>query len=188
MNSRLILASESPRRRQLLSVLGYDFESMASHADETLPAGAGPVRAVRTLAVRKARAVAGVRPDAVVIGADTMVVCGKSILGKPADAADAVRMLGLLSGRSHRVLTGLCVIGKGREICAVEETKVTFTRLTARDMAAYAATGEPLGKAGGYAIQGAAGKFIRRIEGCYFNVVGLPLATLDRMLGELLGD
>ena len=182
MSTRLILASASPRRRQLLSMLDYEFEVVASRSDESLPPETGPAEAARLLARRKARAVADLYPDAVVVGADTMVVCGDRILGKPADEADAARMLSMLSGRSHRVLTGLCVLGGGREQTAVEETGVYFIPLTAEAVAAYVATGEPLDKAGAYAIQGGAGKFVRRIEGCYYNVGGLPLATLDRML------
>lgn len=184
MSVPLILASQSPRRRQLLSMLGYPFEVMDSGADETLPEGAEPAEAARTLAVRKAGAAAARRPDAIVIGADTMVVCGRHILGKPADKEDAGRMLSMLSGRSHRVLTGVCVLGGGKRRTAVEETRVFFTRLSPADIEAYVATGEPMDKAGAYAIQGGAGRYIRRIEGCWYNVVGLPLATLDGMLRD----
>lgn len=186
-NLHLVLASESPRRRQLLSMLGYDFEVAVPGIDETIPPDAKPAEAARALAIRKTREVAKRMPtDAVVIGADTIVVYRDRILGKPTDADDAVRMLSLLSGRSHRVITGLCVKRGGRELSTAEETRVFFTPLTIEQKQAYVATGEPLDKAGAYAIQGGAGKFIRRIEGCYYNVVGLPLSALNRMLRSII--
>jgi len=184
----LVLASQSPRRRQLLSMLGYEFEVASPQINETILPGANPAEAARELAIRKTREVAWRMPaDAVIIGADTIVVYRDRILGKPADADEAVRMLSVLSGRSHLVITGLCVKRGGQELTAAEETKVFFTGLTPEDIRDYVATGEPMDKAGAYGIQGGAGKFIRRIEGCYYNVVGLPLSTLNGMLRSVIG-
>lgn len=183
---RIILASESPRRIALMSMLGYEFEAVASGADETVPEDVDPTEAAVLLACRKARAVAARYPHAVVVGADTLVICGRTILGKPADEDEALCMLEMLSGRSHRVITGLCAIADDCERQAAEVTRVFFSDMTPEQRRAYVATGEPFDKAGAYGIQGSAGRFIRRIEGCYNNVVGLPLAALDSLIGPLL--
>ncbi|NLG37422.1 MAG: septum formation protein Maf [Clostridiales bacterium] len=169
-----------------MSMLGYEFEAVASGADETIPAGVDPTEAAALLAYRKAMAVAARYKNALVIGADTLVVCGRTLLGKPTDESDALRMLEMLSGRSHRVITGLYAVADDRERQAVEVTRVFFTDTTLEQRRVYVATGEPFDKAGAYGIQGNAGRFIRRIEGCYYNVVGLPLAALDSLIGPLL--
>ncbi len=187
---RLILASTSPRRRDLLGLLGLPFEVVASRYDESLlpPDGLAPPEYVTRLASGKASEVAArTGGDALVIGADTTVILDGATLNKPADAGDARRMLRLLSGRTHRVYTGLCLIpvedgvaGAARTDHAV--TDVTFDTLTEETIAAYVAGGEPLDKAGAYGIQGKALSFIPGIRGDYFNVVGLPVFLLCKML------
>ncbi len=176
----LILASASPRRRELLRRAGLRFRVRPSHADETALPGETPRRHVRRLAQEKARAVW--RPGEYVLGADTIVVIDNRILGKPRDARDAARMLRLLSGRSHRVLTGVCLLTPAGARTEVAETRVWFRRLTRREIAEYVASGEPLDKAGAYAIQGLASRFVERIDGCYANVVGLPVARVYGLL------
>jgi len=181
-----VLASASPRRRELLGLLGIPFTVRPVDIDETQRPEETPEALVRRLAGGKAAAGAvAVAADAsgpVVIGADTIVVADGQVLGKPADDGDARRMLGLLSGRSHRVLTGVVVRIGGSATTAVEETAVAFCELTAADIDWYLASGEHRGKAGAYGIQGVAGVFVTRIEGSFTNVVGLPLATLRPML------
>lgn len=182
--SKLILASASPRRRQLLAGLGLPFEAIAVELDEQGVNEPTPDRLVRRLAVEKAERVARQRPDAIVIGADTVVVHGGEVLGKPRDASDAVTMLRRLSGQTHHVYTGVAVVcqAEGRELVEHEVTAVTFGELTPRAIERYVASGEPLDKAGAYGIQGVGATLVRRVEGCYFNVVGLPLYRLARML------
>ena len=178
----LILASTSPRRRELLGLLGLPFEVVASRYDESLlpPDGLTPDEYVTRLAFGKASEVAArTEGDALVIGADTTVILDGQTLNKPADAADACRMLRLLSGRTHQVYTGLCLIAVQhgvRENAQTDHavTDVTFDTLADETIAAYVATGEPLDKAGAYGIQGKALSFIPGIQGDYFNVVGLP--------------
>ena len=189
---RLILASASPRRAEILRQAGIPFRVVRTSVDESPRRGESPARLAARLAREKALAASRrVRGPAIILGADTVVVAGHRILGKPASHADARRMLRLLSGRTHRVLTAFALLHlahrarRPRILSAVESTRVTFAPLTARQIAAYASTGEPMGKAGAYAIQGRAGKFVTRIEGCYFNVVGLPLARLCRLLHTL---
>ena len=148
------------------------------------PPGASPVELVRAHAQGKARSVAGDADDRPVLGVDTTVVLDGAVYGKPADAGDAERMLEALSGRTHVVLSGLCLVTPGWEELAHDETRVTFRPLTARDLAAYVASGEWEGRAGGYAIQGLGGALVERIEGDYLNVVGLPGALLVRLLAE----
>jgi septum formation protein len=187
MTPRLILASTSPRRRELLSLLGLPVEVIGSRYDEALidPSGMAPPEYVMQLARGKAEEVAGrMDGDALVIGADTTVVLDGQFLNKPADAADARRMLRALSGRTHEVYTGLCLIRGGTLITDFARTEVVFDALSDEVIAAYVATGEPLDKAGAYGIQGKALSFIPQIHGDYFNVVGLPLFLLCRMLGE----
>ena len=189
---RLILASTSPRRRELLGLLGLPFEVVASRYDEAAlaPEGLTPDEYVTRLATGKASEVAA-RTDgeALIIGADTTVVLDGATLNKPADAEDARRMLRLLSGRTHQVYTGLCLIAVKGGITGEAETDhavtdVTFDTLSDDTIAAYAATGEPLDKAGAYGIQGKAVSFIPGIRGDYFNVVGLPLFLLGKMLSQ----
>ncbi|HEV2136532.1 MAG TPA: Maf family protein [Terracidiphilus sp.] len=185
----LILASASPRRRELLAQAGYRFEVRPAHIPEDPRPGEEPITYVVRLAREKAEAVyrelaardctAG---GLAVLGADTTVVVDGEILAKPEDEADAARMLRRLSGRTHRVITGVALAtAEGTEVAA-EVTAVRFVALAEKEIAAYVATGEPMDKAGAYAIQGGAAKWIPRIEGCYFNVVGLPLALVTAML------
>ncbi len=185
---RLILASASPRRAEILRHAGFSFVVRPCRVDESIRGGESAARHVARLAREKALACAKrVSGPAIILGADTVVVLGRHILGKPSSPANARHMLRLLSGRTHRVLTGIALLrlasdGRTRVLSAVESTRVTFAPLGAREIAAYVSSGEPMGKAGAYAIQGRAGRFVTRIEGCYFNVVGLPLSRLCRML------
>lgn len=197
----LILASASPRRRELLAQAGYAFQVRPAHVNEDVRAGEDAIAYVARLAREKAQTVFEATGDAtaVVLGADTTVTVDGQILAKPEDEADAARMLRMLSGRTHRVMTGVAVAtGSGgvdlppgtpehrvltpRVEVAVEVTGVRFVTLSDEEIAAYVATGEPMDKAGAYAIQGRAGRWIPRVEGCYFNVVGLPLALVTTML------
>jgi len=177
----LILASSSPRRIELTRLLGFAFDVDPSDVDETIEE-ATPETTVCRLAERKARRVAGRHPQGIVIGADTVVAMGDRILGKPIDRNAAVAAIRSLSGRTHDVHTGLCVI-RGEEIVTdVATTHVTFRPLDEMEIQAYADTDEPYDKAGAYGIQGKAAVFVDRIEGCYYNVVGLPVSRLYRML------
>lgn len=182
---RLILASASPRRADLLRSAGIPFEVYPVDVDETFHIDERPEQAVARLAEAKTRRCASNHPDSVVLGADTTVVVDGQALGKPVDAADAARMLRLLSGQTHEVLTGICLSWLGRQLVGVESTRVRMVQLTEPDVAWYVASGEPLDKAGGYAIQGLASRFIDRIEGSYTNVVGLPVARVYGLLNEL---
>jgi septum formation protein len=186
----LILASASPRRRELLALAGFTFDVAPADVPEIRKPGEDPIRFVTRLAREKAEAVISreaVPPDALILGADTIVLLDEEVLGKPQDAADAARMLRLLSGRTHQVITGVC-LAKGRERQrAAEVTFVRFTTLSDEEIGAYVATGEPLDKAGAYAIQGRAGRWVPRIHGCYFNVVGLPLALVSSMIEAMQG-
>jgi septum formation protein len=188
--TRLILASASPRRRELLAQAGYTFEVITADVPEVRKPGEDPIRFVTRLAREKAEAVIsrdGVPPDILVLGADTIVLLDEEVLGKPRDEADAARMLRLLAGRTHQVITGVC-LAKGRERQrAAEVTFVRFTTLSDEEIEAYVATGEPMDKAGAYAIQGRAGRWVPRIHGCYFNVVGLPLALVSSMIEAMQG-
>jgi septum formation protein len=185
---RLILASASPRRRELLKQAGFTFEVRPAHVNEDPYPDEDPVAYVVRLARHKAQSVlAEISSDApaqsaVVLGADTTVTLDGHILAKPEDAADAARMLRMLSGRTHRVITGVAVASATGTEVAAEITGVQFLTLTDEEIDAYIATGEPMDKAGAYGIQGYAAKWIPRIEGCYFNVVGLPLALVSTML------
>jgi nucleoside triphosphate pyrophosphatase len=180
-----ILASASPRRRELLGQAGFTFEVVPADVSEVQQPGEDPIHFVTRLAREKAESVAATHaltPDTLVLGADTIVVVDEEILGKPKDEADAGRMLRLLSGKTHQVITGVC-LAKGRERQrAAEVTFVRFNTLSDPEIDAYVATGEPLDKAGAYAIQGRAGRWVPRIHGCYFNVVGLPLALVSSMI------
>lgn len=186
----LILASASPRRRELLTQAGFSFQVQSIPIDETRHAGEDSIALVQRLAHEKADAVFRHRQrandpqmDALqVLGADTVVVCDSEILGKPKDDADAARMLRLLSGRTHQVVTGVCVLSRANAQVASEATQVTMNTISDEEIAAYIATGEPKDKAGAYAIQGRASRWIPRISGCYFNVVGLPIALVSSMV------
>jgi septum formation protein len=178
----LVLASASPRRQELLRNAGINFEVQPSHiAEDPLP-GESAKDCAERLAREKALAIAGQRPHDFVLGADTVVVVEGQILGKPSDAADAARMLGLLSGRKHQVITGACLAVSGQWSVASETTLVTMSELSDQEITDYVASGEPMDKAGAYAIQGVASRWIPRIEGNYSNVVGLPVALVWRML------
>jgi septum formation protein len=178
----LILASLSPRRRELLGLITPDFITVDPAVEESLPADTSPRDAVRLLALRKAAQVARDYPEDTVIGADTVVVLGDRLLGKPQDAVDAVAMLSALSGRGHRVYTGVAIVRGKEEIVFDEVTTVHFRELTAEEIAAYVASGEPLDKAGAYGIQGRAALFISGIVGDYYNVMGLPVCALAQKM------
>jgi septum formation protein len=192
MTPKLILASASPRRRELLAQAGYHFEVQPSAVPESRRPGEDAIRFATRLAREKAeevfarRQAAGVAETAMVLGADTVVVCDGEVMGKPSDAADAERMLLLLSGRTHHVVTGVAVVWGSSSPPAVEIaaelTQVTMQTISPEEVSRYVAGGEPMDKAGAYAIQGYAGRWIPRISGCYFNVVGLPLALVAGLL------
>ena len=180
----LVLASQSPRRRELLRTAGFSFTIRVKPVEERRGSDEAPGDYAQRLAREKAEA-AWEGKNEIVLGADTIVVLGNEVLEKPADAAEARGMLAKLSGREHDVITGICLRHPGGAIVAAETTRVHFVALTDAEIAEYAASGEPLDKAGGYAIQGLASKFIDRIEGDYFNVMGLPLAQVYRYLKSL---
>jgi len=190
---RLVLASASPRRQELLRNAGIAFEVCAADIPEDPLPGERPRAHAERLAREKARAVSIQRRHDLILGADTIVVIEGEILGKPRDEQDAARMLHLLSGRTHQVITGVCLLHPdlrtenrepkaGFEETRSELTNVTMSELTEEDVCAYIATHEPMDKAGAYAIQGVASRWVSRIEGDYFNVVGLPIALVYRML------
>src|SRR5581483_1226002 len=196
----LILASASPRRQELLRNAAIPFTVDPADIPEVPEPGEQPQIFAERLAREKARDVAALHPDDFVLGADTTVVIDGEILNKPNDASDAARMLRLLSGRTHQVITGVCLVlpsnkgprgqvrtenqGPRKEVVRSETTSVTFAPLSDADIEFYVSTGEPMGKAGAYAIQGTASRWIPRVEGDYFNVVGLPVAMVYRMLRE----
>jgi septum formation protein len=192
----LILASASPRRQELLRNAGISFIVEPTDIPEVPTPGEKPRDFVERLACEKARVIAQHHRHDLILGADTTVVVGDQILNKPADGADAARMLGMLSGRTHRVITGVCLIGpedlqlktENRELrtesVRSETTSVTFEKLSDKEIEFYIRTGEPMDKAGAYGIQGIASRWISRIAGDYFNVVGLPVALVYRMLRE----
>lgn len=181
---KLVLASASPRRRELLRLITPAFDVRPSDFDEAGVTAASPAELVMALAKGKAEAV-GCAPDETVIGCDTVVVKDGAVLGKPKDTADAIRMMRLLSGDTHSVYSGVCVLHKGTAHTFAEETKVTFYPLSEEEVAAYAATDEPYDKAGGYGIQGKAALFVEKLDGDYNNVVGFPVAKLARLLKAL---
>jgi septum formation protein len=181
----LVLASGSPRRRELLAQAGYRFTVRAADIDETQHVGEASAAYVQRLALEKARAVRVLAPGSAVIGADTTVVLDGAVLGKPADVAEARSMLRQLSGRVHAVHTGYAVIADGLEHAGIETTLVRFAAIEAADLERYLATGDSMDKAGAYGIQGYAARWIDRIEGDYFNVMGLPIAALVRVLRTL---
>ncbi len=185
MPDRLILASASPRRSDLLASLGLRFEVRPVVVDESPRAGERPAELVERLAGEKARARA--EPGELVVGGDTVVVLDGTVLGKPADRADAAEMLSALAGREHEVLSGIAVVsGDDRRLATdVERTRVRMTPLDAERIGWYVDTGEPMDKAGSYAIQGLGAAFVESIDGSYTNVVGLPLAALRRLMAEI---
>lgn len=181
----LILASASPRRSELLRNAGIAFTVEPAHVPEQPLPDEQPLAYAQRLARDKARAVFARHSDNVVLGADTIVVADEHLLEKPQDDADAARMLRLLSGRAHQVITGVCLAARNFEHVEAEITEVRFSPLTEAEIAAYIATREPMDKAGGYAIQGVASRWVERIDGCYFNVVGLPVPRVYRMMLKL---
>lgn len=195
----LVLASASPRRQELLRNAGIDFTIHPTNIPERSRPGESARTHVERLAREKALAVRSQHPGKLILGADTVVVLDEQLLGKPRDQADAARMLRLLSGRTHQVITGVCLLGPGRTEkqeprsgfadLRSETTLVTMTAMSEDEISAYIASGEPMDKAGAYAIQGRASRWIPRVEGDYFNVVGLPVALVWQMLQTYLdGD
>jgi septum formation protein len=176
---RIILASESPRRKEMLRTLGIPFKAFHSRIDETLRFE-NPEKAVCDLAFRKVNAYN--RKNELVIGMDSLVIIGKNKLGKPSNTAEAERMLKLLSGKKHSVVTGVAISFQGRVLTESETTYVYFRKLKLNEIRWYIKTGEVFGKAGAYAIQGLGRIFIQRIEGCYYNVIGFPIAAFQRVL------
>jgi septum formation protein len=180
----LILASASPRRAELLHNAGIAFTVVPAHVREEPLPNETPLNYAQRLAREKASAIFASHPEDAVLGADTVVVVDEHLLEKPRDAEDAIRMLRLLSGRTHQVITGVCVLAERFERRESEITQVTFSQLSEDEIAAYVRTGEPMDKAGAYAIQGMASRWAERIEGCYFNVVGLPMPRVYRLLRD----
>lgn len=188
MKARLILASKSPRRVQLLRQVGLDFEAIPSRIDESVLSGGSPAEKALKAALAKAMDVARRVKEGIVIGADTIVALNGRIMGKPSSPEEAIEMLSELSGKTHEVLTGVAIVDAStmRTESWVERTLVTFRKLSREEIIDYVRTGEPLDKAGAYGIQGRAAAFVKRIEGCFYNVVGLPLASLiERLAGFL---
>ena len=190
---RIVLASKSPRRREILSMLGLKFDIISADADESSEL-TDPAHLVRELSLRKARATKALleqrgewNDDTLIIASDTVVAVGGTILGKPRDEADAARMLTLLSGRTHQVISGVSLLYGARERADFDVTCVHFCDMTQEEIELYVSSGEPMDKAGAYAVQGLASVYIKGLEGDYFNVVGLPVHKLNTMLCELLG-
>ena len=182
---RVILASQSPRRRELLSLVGITHEVQPADIDETLLPGEQPKAHAERLARGKAETIAIRESDAVVIGSDTIVVVDGDVLGKPRDEGEAARMLERLSGRAHTVVTAVAVAWRGQTRSAIEEVGVEFHPLSRTEIDAYIATREPMDKAGAYGIQGFGATIVARVDGDYFAVMGLPIQRLIRVLGEL---
>lgn len=180
----VILASQSPRRRELLSLLRIPFTVQVADIDETMNPDHAPQQEVARVSALKAAAIAR-QTDDIVIAADTIVVCDGQILGKPKDEADAYRMLKLLSGRAHQVMTGMTVLSGSKAMTHTEITHIHFRPLTDKEIYAYIRTGDPMDKAGSYGIQSGAAIFADRLEGDYFNVVGLPVCRLYQMLTQI---
>ncbi|WP_044022695.1 Maf family protein [Bacillus sp. SG-1] len=183
--SNLILASGSPRRKELLQQIQLSFSIEVSNADETFSSDLPPHEVVMELSKRKAVSVAARHPEAFVIGSDTVVVYGNEILGKPSGAEHAKEMLRTLSGKTHSVYTGVAIVNNENEKMFYKKTDVTFWELTEEEIETYAASGEPLDKAGGYGIQGLGALLVKEIHGDYFSVVGLPISQVYRSLKEM---
>jgi len=182
----MILASASPRRRELLSIITKDFTVIPSDVDEDFLPGTPPEEAVQLLSLRKAKHIAEKHPGQLVIGADTVVVLDGAVLGKPADKADAFRMLSALSGRTHTVFTGVALVKDRNESVFFESADVTFRQLSPEEIWDYIESGEPMDKAGAYGIQEKGALFVRGVNGDYFTVVGLPLCTLNGKIKDFL--
>ena len=182
---RVVLASQSPRRRDLLTLIGIPHEVSPADIDESVHADEAPVPHCERLARTKAATLAARDNEALVIGSDTIVVIDGDILGKPRDAADACAMIARLAGRTHTVFTAVAVAHRGRIVSGVESVSVTFRSLDAGQIAAYVATGEPMDKAGAYGIQGYGATIVERIDGDYFAVMGLAIGRMVALMGEL---
>ncbi len=185
---RIVLASASPRRRELIKLISDDVICVTSGEDESLPEGLEATQVPEFLAKQKAQSVAAIYPDDIVIGSDTVVLLDGEILSKPLDEQDACDKLHTLSGKTHQVITGCCIVADGVATTFSETTQVEFFELSDREILDYIATGEPMDKAGAYGIQGRGSLFVKGITGDYFNVVGLPVAGLARRLKKLWGD
>lgn len=183
---KIILASASPRRKELLKAIGLQFKVEPSNYEEDISSASDPYELVKSLSLAKARAVAANHRSALIIAADTLVVCEGRLLGKPHTETEAREMLEAINGKQHSVITGFTIMDSGdnRAVSGSVETRVYMKRLTSEEIRAYVKSGEPLGKAGGYAIQGLGLVIVERIEGDYFNVVGLPLCALAESLKE----
>jgi septum formation protein len=182
--TKIILASSSPRRKELLSLAGIEYDVMSTDVDESVRQGITPHEAVSSLSLRKAEKISGTFPERIVLAADTLVAIDGIILGKPCDQNQAYNMLKQLSGKTHSVLTGVTIAKGDKIINFVEETSVSFYDLSDEEINQYVQSGEPMDKAGSYAIQGKGCVFVKAIEGDYFNVVGLPIARTVRLLRE----
>ena len=188
MTEKLLLASSSPRRAEILRAVGWPFETLATGIDETLAPGESAEAAVERLALEKAEAAARQHPSVLVLGADTTVVVDSEILGKPQDETEARKMLRLLRGRWHDVLTGVALVrteGNSCRVVAHERTQVRFGQMSDAEIDWYVRSGEPMDKAGAYAVQGRAALFIEEIRGDYWNVVGLPIRLVYKLAGEV---
>lgn len=185
LKEKLLLASASPRRAEILRAVGWQFETWAANIDETMRAGEKAEDAVQRLALGKAEAAARQHPNALVLAADTTVVVDSQILEKPEDDADARRMLQLLSGRWHDVLTGVALARGDKRAVAYERTEVRFSEMSAEEIDWYIQSNEPMDKAGAYAIQGRASLFIEEIRGDYWNIVGLPVRLVYKLVREV---
>ena len=185
--TKVILASQSPRRKELLGLLGIPFEIQVSQADESMNPGEDPAQQVAQVSRRKALAIQA-ENDAVVIAADTIVVCDGEILGKPRSKEDACRMLSMLSGRSHLVMTGMTVMHNRQTHSHTEITEVFFRELSQKEILRYVESGDPMDKAGSYGIQGGAALFVEKLQGDYYNVMGLPVCRLTQMLKSVVPE
>lgn len=180
----IILASASPRRREICTLLGLDFTIQAAKNEPPLDPSLLPAQAVRYVAAAKAREVFTKNPSKIILGADTAVVCGGRIFGKPSDKPEAFQMLRELSGKAHTVMTGVCILSPQKQVCFTDTALVEFFPLTDEEITAYIQTGEPMDKAGAYGIQGAGARFIKHIEGDFYTVMGLPCGRLYQELKE----
>lgn len=185
---RIILASASPRRRELMTLAGYDFDVICADINETVPKNAAPDEVVKSLALQKAQAVAEAHRDAIVVGSDTVVALDGKILGKPHSENEAAEMLRSLSGRTHKVYTGVAIVCGEKVKNFFEETTVEFYPLSDAEIGKYVATGEPMDKAGAYGIQGRGALLVRKIDGDYFNVMGLPISEVYREMRDFYAE
>ena len=182
--SKIVLASQSPRRKEIMETAGFEFEIIVSNAEEKIEENLSPEEVAKSLSLQKAQAVASDNPEKIVIGADTIVVLDNEILGKPKDRNDAYKMLKKLSGKSHKVYTGIAVICGEKIVSEAVSTEVEFFELSDEEIIKYIETNEPMDKAGSYGIQGRGCLLVKGIRGDYFNVVGLPIATLSKIIKE----